>query len=275
MEWGLCYNSRMKTNAGNPTEYPYSRKITIDFVGNLRDLGGYRSSGGRPIAWRRLFRSAELRHRNEEDVALFRQVTGVKAVLDLRGDLEIKQPSVDLLTGGGIHYLNIPLIAGGRGPGSDGEDELFKRFKNMGEFYLMMLRHPDFGRKLVAALEFIAEPANQPVLFHCTVGKDRTGILAASVLGVLGIPEPDIIADYNLTTPFMAGFKERMKETDQGARMVEDLPAYFWEASPESMSLVLSEIRREFGSLRSYLENHGAGAGLFEMLENSLLDEGA
>lgn len=250
----------------------YSRHIDIEFVGNLRDLGGYRTQSGRSVLWRRLFRSGELRHRTGEDVALLRRETGLVSVLDLRGDLEIREESISLLASGGVRYHNVPLIAGGRGPGSDDEGDIFTRFTSMGEFYLFLMGHEDFGKRMVAALEHIAESENHPVLFHCTVGKDRTGILSAAVLSVLGVADEDIINDYYLTTPQMAGFIERMRGIPQAARMLQDLPSYFWEASKESMALVLSEIRRKYGSVRGYLEVHGGGHALFQRLESALLD---
>ena len=254
------------------TSGSYPRHIEIEFASNLRDLGGYHTKGGRSVAWRRLFRCGELRHETEDDVARLRQETRLSSVLDLRGDTEIRQEKVKLLTEGGIRYHNVPLIAGGRGPGSDDEAALFSRFNSMGEFYLFLLSHKDFGTKLEAALEIIADAENHPVLFHCTVGKDRTGILAAAVLNILGVADEDIITDYNLTTPHMAGFMERMKEIPEAANMLEDLPAYFWEASRESMALVLSEIRRDYGSIKGYLQAFGTDSGLFDRLEKTLLD---
>lgn len=254
------------------TSRSYPRNIEIEFAGNLRDLGGYRTGKGSRVAWRRLFRSGELRHRTEEDVARLRRETGLASVLDLRSDTEIKEEMVKLLSEGGIRYHNVPLITGGRGPGSDDEDELFTRFTNMGEFYMFLLGHEDFSEKLAQALEIIANSENHPILFHCTVGKDRTGILAAAVLNILGVADEDIITDYNLTTQHMPGFIERMKGIPEAEDILAKFPAYIWEASRESMALVLSEIRRDYGSVRGYLEAHGTDPGLFRHLEDVLLD---
>jgi protein-tyrosine phosphatase len=265
----LCYHRGMKTNSLRP---PYSRSIDISFVGNLRDLGGYGASNGRRTAWRKVFRSAEIKPGSEEDVADFRRLTGVVTVLDLRGDLEIKKDTIDLLAAGGIRYYNVPLIAEGRGPGSEDEKERFSSYRNMGQFYLYLLDHEQYGRRMVTSLEFIANSSNHPILFHCAIGKDRTGVLAAAILSLLGVAETDIIADYRLTTPFMKGFTESLKKAPQGPPLLESLPAYVWEASQESMELVLSEIKRKHGSFINYLEVHGAGPELFTLLESVLLE---
>ena len=52
----------------------------------------------------------------------------------------------------------------------------------MGELYLYRIRQPEFGKKLVDSLELIADRNNHPLVFHCSVGKDRTGVLAAMLL---------------------------------------------------------------------------------------------
>jgi len=251
---------------------PYDRNIEIEFVGNLRDLGGYRTGKGSRVAWRRLYRSGELRHKTEEDVARLRRDTRLASVLDLRDDTEIREERVKLLSDGGIRYHNVPLITGRGSPDPDDEDEFNNRFTNMGEFYMYLLGQEDFSEKLANALEIIANPENHPILFHCAVGKDRTGILAAAVLNILGVADEDIIDDYNLTTRNMPGFFERMKGIPEAEDMLEKLPAYLWEASRESMALVLSEIRRDYGSVRGYLEAHGTDSGLFDRLEDVLLD---
>ena len=254
------------------TSRSYPRNIEIEFAGNLRDLGGYRTGKGSEVAWRRIFRSGELRHRSVEDVARLRRETGLASVLDLRDDTEIKEERVKLLSEGGIRYHNVPLITGRGDTDPEDEDEFNKRFTNMGEFYIYLLGQEDFSEKLANALEIIANPENHPILFHCAVGKDRTGILAAAVLNILGVADEDIIDDYHLTTRHMPEFFERMKGIPEAEDMIKKLPAYIWEASRESMMLMLSEIRRDYGSIRGYLETHGTDSGLFERLEDVLLD---
>lgn len=248
----------------------YSRHLEFDFVHNIRDLGGYRTKNGRSIAWRRLFRSGELLHTTNDEVSLLRDKTGLGAVLDLRSDMEIKQEKVALISGGGIRYHNVPFITGGGSPGSDGD--LFERFTNMGEFYLLLLNDKQFGSRVVKALEIIAGAREYPVLFHCTVGKDRTGVLAAMVLGLLGVSDEDIIEDYHLTTSAMPAFLERMKDVPEAQEMLEKLPAYFWEASRESMKFFLSAIYEAHGSIRGYIEAQDVDSALFDRLEAALLD---
>ena len=245
----------------------YSRHFDIEFAGNIRDLGGYRTIHDRRVAWRRVFRSGELRHKTGEDVASLKLATGLVSVLDLRGDTEVREESVRLLTADSIRYHNVPLMRGKRIPTSDTLGNLLKSFTNMGEVYLYLMDNENFSKKMVEALEFIADSENQPVLFHCTLGKDRTGILSSAVLSILGVADEDIVTDYHLTTPYMVGVLERRKD------VLPPFPTYYWETSRASMKLVLSEVRRKYGSFRDYLIAHGCGEPLFEQLESTLLEK--
>ncbi|UCG55408.1 MAG: tyrosine-protein phosphatase [Dehalococcoidia bacterium] len=247
-----------------------SRNFNIDFAGNMRDLGGYRTVDDRRVAWKRLFRSGELRHKSEEDVALLKRKTGLVSVLDLRGDTEVSAESAKFLTTGGIQYKNIPLMRGESLPDPDAQLEVINHFTNMGEFYLYFMDNENFGKKMVLALEFIADKTNQPVLFHCTAGKDRTGILSAAILSVLGVADEDIITDYNMTTPHMAEFLERKKLEKSE---LPNMPAFFHEASRESMKLLLSEIRQKYSSFSNYLVRHNCRESLFEQLESAFLEK--
>jgi protein-tyrosine phosphatase len=148
---------------------------------------------------------------------------------------------------------------------------MFQEFSNMGEFYLSLVRHKEFSRRVVEALKIIAEPENHPLVFHCAVGKDRTGILAAIVLSILGVADADIIEDYTLTAPYMEEIIKRMNNNPETAKIAKQLPGYFWKAVPESMALFLSTLQREYGSVRGYVEAQGAEASLSRRLKKSLL----
>ncbi len=247
-----------------------SRQIEVDCVSNLRDLGGYRTRDGRRVAWRRLLRGGEPRHESLSSVLRLRDQIGLASVLDLRSDVEIRPERVAFLKAVDIRYHNVPLE--GDGISAAPESDFFSRFTGMGDFYLFMLRSETFSRRLISALEVVADTSNHPVLFHCTVGKDRTGILAAFILDILGVGDDDILADYAMTGLSMPEFIERMRADVHTSSMLELLPSFFWEASAHSMESLLGALRAEHGSLRSYLEARGAGQALFQGLEKALLE---
>jgi protein-tyrosine phosphatase len=182
----------------------------------------------------------------------------------LRNVIELERLGVGPLSEFRVQYYNVPLITGT-------EDRNNEHFSNMGEVYLFCIRDKEYGKRLVETLEIIAEPSNLPLVFHCSVGKDRTGILAAIVLSVLGVAEADIIEDYTLSAPYMNDLITRLMNEPGTPDDIKNLPAYAWEAAPESMALFLSTIKREYGSARGYVEAQGAELSLIHRLERALL----
>jgi protein-tyrosine phosphatase len=192
------------------------------------------------------------------------------SVLDLRSAMEVRPERVAFIKAVDILYYNVSLE--GDEVSAAPEENFFSRFANMGDFYLFMLKNRGFNLQLIKALKVVADAANHPVLFHCTVGKDRTGILAAFILDIIGVGDEDIVADYVMTGANLPEFIERMKSDTKTSRMLDALPGFFWEAVPESMEVLLGTLRSEHGSLRKYLEARGVEPELFRRLEEALLE---
>jgi protein-tyrosine phosphatase len=249
----------------------YPRHINFESVPNFRDLGGYRTRDGRAVAWRRLFRSAALHAMSRPDIARLKEDIRPRAVIDLRAPREpIKQQEISLLGEMGARYHNVPF----RPDSLDyvkHETELFRDATDLGELYLCRIREPESGRKLVDSLELIADRNNHPLLFHCSVGKDRTGVLAAMLLAAAGVIDEDIIHDYVLSAPFAPAIRDRLRNDPAAPPEVKELPEFQWEASAESMARFLALLRREYGSAAGYLEAQGADNSLLQRLEEALL----
>ncbi len=194
---------------------------------------------------------------------------GPVAVVDLRSKFEVERQGIGLLSEAGIKYHNISFIADGGDRTAD--ERRFKEFKNMGEFYLDLMPQKAYGRQIIEALEVIAAPENHPLIFNCAVGKDRTGILAAVLLSVLGVADEDIIEDYTLSGPYMEELLKNIGNDPQIPENVKALPGFFWKATAESMALFLNTLRRDYGSIRGYLEFMGSETALVERLERALL----
>jgi protein-tyrosine phosphatase len=247
----------------------FSRHLRFDSVANFRDIGGYRTREGRTVAWRRVFRSGEFqRISNDEFDRLMTEIRPV-LLLDLRSAGEVEKHGRGLLSEAAIKYQNISFITDGGDREAD--EKRFRTFTNMGEFYLDITRDKGFGKRIVAALEIIAMPENHPLVFHCAVGKDRTGILAALVLSLLGVEDEDIKMDYSLSEPYMDEILRQIKSDPKATEAANPLPDYFWKASPESMELFLTTLRQEYGSIKGYLEAMGMEPSLPARLENALL----
>ena len=249
----------------------HPRHVRFESVPNFRDLGGYRTHDGRTVAWRRLFRSAALHKMNDRDVARLKQEISPRAVIDLRRLRGPEQnPEVLLLEEVGARYYPLPFR-----PDSSAylkeEEKAYPSAANMGEIYLHRISAQPYGKRLVDALEIIAERGNHPLVFHCTAGKDRTGVLAAMVLTTIGIVDDDVVEDYALSASLMNEIRARITSDPETAQAVKDQPKFQWKASAESMAVFLSLLRREYGSADGYLKANGAGSSLADRLRAALL----
>ena len=247
----------------------YNRHLKFNSVTNFRDLGGYGTRNGKEVAWRRIFRSGEFARINHDEYRRLTEEIGLATVLDLRSDLEIKRQGTGLPSESGIKYYNISFITDGGSREAD--EQRYRTFTDMGQFYLDITRDKGFGQRIVQALEIIAEPENHPLVFHCAIGKDRTGILAAMLLSSLNVSNKDIIDDYSLSGPYMEELLKTINDDPKMAEGVKALPAYFWKAAPESMTMFLMTLCRDYGSVADYLKAMGADNSLAKRLEKALL----
>ena len=205
------------------------------------------------------------------DLARLKEDIRPRAVIDLRTPREpTRQRELSLLGEVGARYHNVPF----RPESLDYvrlEIERFRDATDMGELYLYRIRQPEFGKRLVDSLELIADRNNHPLVFHCSVGKDRTGVLAAMLLAAAGVIDEDIVHDYTLSAPYMPELRDRWRSDPAAPPEVKDVPDSHWEALAESMVRFLALLRREYGSVAGYLEAQGADNSLLQRLEEAVL----
>jgi protein-tyrosine phosphatase len=233
-------------------------------------LGGLRAKGDRKVAERRVFRSAELAYMTRNDFDRLTNEIRLASVIDLRSAGERERQGTGMLSETSVKFHNISFLADGGDPKAD--EKRFTEFPGMGQFYVYLIRKSRFGQQLVEALKIIASTENHPLIFHCAVGKDRTGLLAAMLLSALGVADEDIIEDYALSGPAMQTVIKRLSSQPETAGMVTRVPAFFWEAAPEAMALLLDALKKEYGSTEGYLKENGADSTLVKRLEKALLE---
>ena len=241
------------------------RLVPLSGAFNFRDLGGYPGRGGRSTRWGRLFRSDTLHELSDADVALLSSL-GLTTIIDLRTSVELERTGRGPLGGHpiGFHHLSVIREGGGEAmgaPAPPGED--------LSERYLWYL---DSGRTaLVTALTLLADPANHPVVFHCAAGKDRTGVLAALVLDILGVDHEVIVADYVVTAERMPLILERYRADPAIAEQMATAPASRFGVEAVTMERFLTGLHARFGGARSWALASGVSAEDLLLLEASLL----
>jgi protein-tyrosine phosphatase len=119
----------------------------------------------------------------------------------------------------------------------------------------------------------LAEPDALPGVFHCTAGKDRTGIVAAVLLSALGVGDDDVTADYLLTAE-SRGLRQTFLDVNdpEYAAFLAALPAWARETRVESIVAVLDHVRRAYGSAAEFLVSGGLRPDALERLTSALLE---
>lgn len=242
------------------------RLIALEGAVNFRDLGGYDAGDGMRTRWRTLFRADGLGDLTEADFSRMRAL-GIRTVIDLRSAEELERGRFDV-DAHPVTFHHFPIIE--KLPDADAFD---KQPGLLGTQYLEMVR--DAGPSFVSVLDILASPESLPAVFHCTAGKDRTGVLSAIVLSVLGVDEPTVVADYALSDAAMTRLRAKIIVKYPDSRdTIENLTDVF-SAKPSQMEALLDHLRATYGSVDAYVAGLGAGPELIAGLRAALLEEAA
>jgi protein-tyrosine phosphatase len=239
-----------------------TRHLPIKGTYNVRDLGGYATPGGQ-TQWRRLLRADAL-HRLDEDGVNAMLASGVTTIIDLRHGDELTHQPNPFNGHAAVAYHNVSLLEG-LAPSLMAEGDLLLELYKLA----LLQRQP----ALAQVLGIIADAPAGVVLFHCTAGKDRTGIVAALLLGIAGVDAELIVEDYALTASLIAPI---VADITAGAVARGADPASFQRllaSEPATMMATLGFITTEFGSIAAYVERIGLDQTTIERLRNRLLGE--
>jgi protein-tyrosine phosphatase len=259
-----------------------ARLLPLEGGRNFRDLGGYLTADGRRVRWGGLYRSGVLSYLTGADHQYLAD-KGIRVICDLRTQHERqREPSQ-------WPDANAVLLAWDYDPRHtslrhylDAEADITPAA--MRHCMLKLYRHlPGLLRPQFAALLAQLAADRTPVLFHCSAGKDRTGIAAALILSLLGVPRDTIVADYALTNECV-DLEEQLQRRRGSSLGVGDNVALFprldratrrplIDASPDYLLAALEQIEQDRGSVDTYLrEDLGVSADAAATIRTSLLE---
>lgn len=218
---------------------------------NVRDLGGLPTRSGRRVGTGRIFRSdyPSFVRADDEALAAMRLAT----VVDLRRGAESARECPDWATHD-VTYRRWPLTAGR-------EDSWHARYTSY------LTRRPE---TVVGAVREVMCPSAHPVLFHCAAGKDRTGVVAALLLSVLGVPDDDIVDDYMLSAPSVGPVIARLAGLEVYAAMLADSSVDDQMPRPENMRSLLDWLDQR-GGAEAWLVRNGVTPGEVAAFRDALL----
>ncbi len=247
--------------------------LPVKGIVNARDLGGYVTADGRTVRSGKLIRAASLADATAADLKYLQQIP-VTRVIDFRQDFELSGREDRIISG--AEYVRIPINSNGNAM----DDEEALRIKKQKQFnvrklimiaafnkkaqqvardlYPNMVTLESCQKRFARFLRILIENSDGgATFFHCTQGKDRTGLASAYILAALGVDRETIIADFDATNVVYA------KDVKRLSRRVR-----FWGGREDELSVVqafigantgnfvktLDLIDAQYGSMQNYLK---------------------
>jgi protein-tyrosine phosphatase len=240
----------------------WTRLLAWEGCLNARDLGGYRTTDGRETRWGAVVRSdspAALTEAGRAALAAY----GVRAIVDLRLADEIARHPNPFAEPGdhGIAYTNLSFVDPAAGFPPD--------TYTMSQSYLWMLDR--FGGLVAEVMTTIAHAPSGGVLVHCAAGKDRTGLVAALLLGLVEVPTETIAADYAMTAELLRPRDEAWLENGPGERAEREAMLARYAPTAEVMTEVLAGLDERHGGAEGYLAGVGVAPADLDRLRDRLL----
>lgn len=218
------------------------RRYSTENIINCRDLGGYPCRNG-VTAYGRVIRCGIPKNPTEKDLEILNEI-GIRTIIDLRGDAESEERPSYFRDNPGYDYHHITLL--------ETNPALARKSVDIVELYKRCLN--EYKDNFAAVLRIISEQT-QPLLFHCFLGKDRTGLLSALLLAAAGVAKEDIIADYQVTYTYIIDFYRR--ESASGSCLIWESDENNLRSLPEFMDGILAYLDGEFGSVEGYFRYIG------------------
>ena len=243
---------------------------------NARDLGGYVAADGMKVKDKLLIRAAHLADATDADLDYLTQLPLAK-VVDFRQESE-KVERADRKVPG-ADYIILPIDASGKAKEQMTEKEkkkftrgkkkfdvrkiiVFAAFNEKGqkvarEMYPILLFSPECQQQFAKFFRHVLATENGAVFFHCTQGKDRTGVASALLLAALGASRETIVADFDATNKVyekdVKKYTRRVKFWGGGEEEVGVVKA-FLGCNTDNFVKALDQVDQQYGSLNAYLK---------------------
>lgn len=242
----------------------HERLLNIQNGHNFRDLGGYETIDGRQTKWKRIIRAGSLANLSKEDLAELESIP-VTVDIDLRSPEEVKQ-APDRVPSTATYY-HLPVLQSDETDASHSVDEIKNQILQPGSGHKHMV---DIYKKMVlvdsakAAYQKMFElllrnGESDALLFHCTAGKDRTGLGAFFILNALQVPEKTIMEDYLLTNKATEKLRHQwiqaLRDKNESEVIIENCIALA-SVSPDYLNAALETIKENYGNMNNYLHEH-------------------
>ncbi|HUJ65443.1 MAG TPA: tyrosine-protein phosphatase, partial [Acidimicrobiales bacterium] len=221
------------------------RRSLLDGASNFRDLGGYRTVDKRVVRTGMVFRSGALHALTDADRERLRAL-GVRVAVDLRPP---EEQAAEPTNAPFLRIVAVPLMRGERTSDpsalANGDGYLRDRYTE-----IVLDRASDIG----TIFRLLARGDGLPAVIHCAAGKDRTGVVSAVLLLALGVDEPTVLDDYDLTSEYAAATRvEELTSKLSGSGLPPAIIAGLLGTSRSALASAIAALRAEHGTVDDYL----------------------
>ncbi|OHV55422.1 tyrosine-protein phosphatase [Frankia sp. B2] len=225
---------------------------------NARDLGGLPTLDGATTRWGVFLRTDSVQALTDGDVLTLRETFGLRMVIDLRAKEEAEREGRGPLAYEPVTYHNLSFLPGEWVMPDDPRYPAIVKDRDSAdriEHYLDYLRLA--GDSVARALRLLAQPTAGPALFHCAAGKDRTGVLAALLLSLVGVHPEAIVADYVQTNERIDRVNARLADRPSYNHSVTLLTSGHLACRPEVMRGFLAGVDAGWGGPAAWARHAG------------------
>ncbi len=245
--------------SGNRSELR-QRHLALEGSYNIRDIGGYATLDGHSIRWRTLLRADSPNNLSLVNQRILLNYP-IHTVIDLRRSSELQESPSIFAQSSLIKYANISLL----------EDEYkIAQVQSLEALYRLMLE--TYQQQIKLVIEIMAQEDTFPCLLHCTIGKDRTGLIVALLLSISNVPTTTIADDYALSEQYLDPLFKllRPKAERRGANMQR--LAWVIQARRETMLATLAYLEEQYGGVRNYLTSLGITDQQISAIRSQLIE---
>ncbi len=252
----LTKNNEKEVLINSDTTLLADRLVPLQGAINFRELGGIKTTDGKKVKKNLLYRSDKLSLLTDTDLKKIENLK-IKTVIDFRTDGETLKEPDNLPENLHINYLNFPI-----GDNSWANGDFMKKIAKinpkamdsiMANLYKdMIIKYSDEYKKF---FNEVKDPKSTPLVFHCTAGKDRTGVASALLLYILGVDKKTIEKEYELTNYYRKNNNKEYETMMISNGISEDVAKILMGVKAKYIKAVFEEINKEYGSLDNYFTN--------------------
>lgn len=239
--------------------------ITLEKAYNVRGIDGYKNKYGKTVSAKLFLRGDGLSRLSENDIKTLVEY-GVGTVIDLRSDSELEKEPNKFLNNKNVKYYNLPLVPIKNGKIQDlTQINLHDNVKeSFPLFYIDILENSKVNIKKM--FKVFAANLDKTTLYHCTAGKDRTGVTSMLLLGLADVPNEDIIDNYTVSYENISksDIFKNLKKGDHALDLAHSDKEYIIPS--------INHIKNKYGSYYKYLLSTGLRKKTLDKIKNALLN---